>query len=105
MVVTDCAAVTDICSADANRKVCGSVFQKIQQNPSSSSSSFFLLPSFPCFLLLPYHLYLESRWLAQGSSVYLYQGKSGGLSIDVEISLEAGAMERLEMDKSFLMDY
>ncbi|KAI4340890.1 hypothetical protein MLD38_025684 [Melastoma candidum] len=36
--------------------------------------------------------------------VYLYQGKSGGRSIDVEISLEAGAMERLEMDKAFLMD-
>lgn len=31
--------------------------------------------------------------------VYLYQGKSGGRSIDVEISLEAGAMEKLEQDK------
>lgn len=34
--------------------------------------------------------------------VYLYQGKSGGRSIDVEISLEAGAMEKLEMDREFL---
>lgn len=36
--------------------------------------------------------------------LYLYQGKSGGRSIDVEISLEAGAMERLEKDKEFLVD-
>ena len=36
--------------------------------------------------------------------VYLYQGKSGGRSIDVEISLEANAMERLEKDKDFLME-
>lgn len=36
--------------------------------------------------------------------VYLYQGKSGGRSIDVEISLEAGAMETLEKDKEFLME-
>ncbi|XP_052178015.1 BAHD acyltransferase DCR [Diospyros lotus] len=36
--------------------------------------------------------------------VYLYQGKSGGRSIDVEISLEAEAMGRLEKDKEFLMD-
>ncbi|GLT35914.1 hypothetical protein SLA2020_103270 [Shorea laevis] len=36
--------------------------------------------------------------------VYLYQGKSGGGSIDVEISLEAGAMERLEKDKEFLVE-
>ncbi|KAH7538081.1 hypothetical protein FEM48_Zijuj03G0161200 [Ziziphus jujuba var. spinosa] len=36
--------------------------------------------------------------------VYLYQGKSGGRSIDVEISLEAGAMERLQKDKEFLME-
>ncbi|KAI4378154.1 hypothetical protein MLD38_015676 [Melastoma candidum] len=36
--------------------------------------------------------------------VYLYQGKSGGRSIDVEISLEAGAMDRLEKDKAFLPD-
>jgi BAHD acyltransferase len=36
--------------------------------------------------------------------VYLYQGKSGGRSIDVEISLEAGTMERLEKDKEFLME-
>ncbi|KAK9914291.1 hypothetical protein M0R45_038077 [Rubus argutus] len=35
--------------------------------------------------------------------VYLYQGKSGGRSIDVEITLEAGAMERLEQDKDFLL--
>ncbi|GMP24544.1 hypothetical protein CsSME_00001772 [Camellia sinensis var. sinensis] len=35
--------------------------------------------------------------------VYLYQGKSGGKSIDVEISLEANAMEYLEKDKEFLM--
>lgn len=36
--------------------------------------------------------------------VYLYQGKSGGRSIDVEITLEAGAMERLEKDNEFLME-
>ncbi|KAM7504783.1 hypothetical protein LguiB_003687 [Lonicera macranthoides] len=36
--------------------------------------------------------------------VYLYQGKSGGRSIDVEISLEANAMEKLENDKEFLME-
>lgn len=36
--------------------------------------------------------------------VYLYQGKSGGRSIDVEISLEASAMERLEKDKTFLLE-
>ncbi|TXG70975.1 hypothetical protein EZV62_005910 [Acer yangbiense] len=36
--------------------------------------------------------------------VYLYPGKIGGRSIDVEISLEAGAMERLEKDKEFLME-
>ncbi|GAV76288.1 Transferase domain-containing protein [Cephalotus follicularis] len=36
--------------------------------------------------------------------VYLYQGKNGGKSIDVEISLQAGAMERLEKDKEFLME-
>ncbi|KDP22246.1 hypothetical protein JCGZ_26077 [Jatropha curcas] len=36
--------------------------------------------------------------------VYLYQGKSGGRSIDVEITLEAGAMERLEKDKDFLLE-
>ncbi|XP_065869452.1 BAHD acyltransferase DCR [Euphorbia lathyris] len=34
--------------------------------------------------------------------VYLYQGKSGGKSIDVEITLEGGAMEKLEKDKEFL---
>lgn len=33
--------------------------------------------------------------------IYLYQGKNGG--IDVEITLEGGAMERLEKDKEFLM--
>lgn len=36
--------------------------------------------------------------------VYLYPGKSGGRSIDVEISLEGKAMERLEKDKEFLME-
>ncbi|XP_031275723.1 BAHD acyltransferase DCR-like [Pistacia vera] len=36
--------------------------------------------------------------------VYLYQGKSGGRSIDVEITLETGALERLEKDKEFLME-
>lgn len=35
--------------------------------------------------------------------VYLYQGKGGGRSIDVEITLEAEAMEELEKDKEFLM--
>ncbi|XP_010550545.1 PREDICTED: BAHD acyltransferase DCR [Tarenaya hassleriana] len=33
--------------------------------------------------------------------VYLYQGKSGGRSIDVEISLEASVMEKLEKDADF----
>ncbi|KAL7214243.1 hypothetical protein ACSBR1_026622 [Camellia fascicularis] len=36
--------------------------------------------------------------------VYLYQGKTGGRSIDLEITLEAAAMERLENDKEFLME-
>ncbi|GAB4826331.1 hypothetical protein Ancab_009197 [Ancistrocladus abbreviatus] len=36
--------------------------------------------------------------------VYLYPGKTGGRSIDVEISLEAKAMENLEKDKGFLME-
>ncbi|CAA3026911.1 BAHD acyltransferase DCR [Olea europaea subsp. europaea] len=36
--------------------------------------------------------------------VYLYPGKIGGRSIDVEISLEANAMERLEKDNEFLME-
>ncbi|KAA8539941.1 hypothetical protein F0562_026633 [Nyssa sinensis] len=36
--------------------------------------------------------------------VYLYPGKSGGRSIDVEISLEANTMENLEKDKEFLME-
>ncbi|KAL8248012.1 hypothetical protein R6Q59_009228 [Mikania micrantha] len=35
--------------------------------------------------------------------VYLYQAKDGGKGIDVEISLEAGAMENLEKDKDFLL--
>ncbi|ONI25372.1 hypothetical protein PRUPE_2G298600 [Prunus persica] len=35
--------------------------------------------------------------------VYLYQGKSGGRSIDVEISLEAPTMEKLEKDESFVL--
>lgn len=35
--------------------------------------------------------------------VYLYPGKTGGRSIDVEISLEGDAMERLEKDKEFLL--
>ncbi|KAM7273746.1 hypothetical protein ACFE04_028410 [Oxalis oulophora] len=36
--------------------------------------------------------------------VYLYPGKNGGKSIDVEISLGADAMEKLENDKEFLME-
>ena len=36
--------------------------------------------------------------------VYLYQGKRGGRSIDVEITLDAGALEKLEKDKEFLME-
>ncbi|XP_042510062.1 BAHD acyltransferase DCR-like [Macadamia integrifolia] len=36
--------------------------------------------------------------------VYLYEGKGGGRSIDVEISLEAQAMNNLEKDKEFLME-
>ncbi|KAL0299544.1 UNVERIFIED_CONTAM: BAHD acyltransferase DCR [Sesamum radiatum] len=36
--------------------------------------------------------------------VYLYPGKSGGRSIDVEISLEGKTMEKLEKDKEFLME-
>ncbi|MBA0785170.1 hypothetical protein Gotri_025627, partial [Gossypium trilobum] len=36
--------------------------------------------------------------------VYLYQGKSGGRSIDVEIALEAGALEQLEKDKEFVLE-
>ncbi|PPR96854.1 hypothetical protein GOBAR_AA23810 [Gossypium barbadense] len=36
--------------------------------------------------------------------VYLYQGKSGGRSIDVEIALEAGALEKLEKDKEFVLE-
>lgn len=35
--------------------------------------------------------------------VYLYPGKMGGRSIDVEITLESGALERLEKDKEFLL--
>lgn len=34
--------------------------------------------------------------------LYLYQGKSGGRSIDVEITLEAGVMEKLQLDQEFL---
>ncbi|XP_022734469.1 BAHD acyltransferase DCR-like [Durio zibethinus] len=37
--------------------------------------------------------------------VYLYQGKSGGRSIDVEITLEAEALEKLEKDNEFLMEF
>ncbi|XP_043725659.1 BAHD acyltransferase DCR-like [Telopea speciosissima] len=36
--------------------------------------------------------------------VYLYQGKGGGKSIDVEISLEVQAMGNLEKDEEFLME-
>ncbi|XP_060203688.1 BAHD acyltransferase DCR [Lycium barbarum] len=36
--------------------------------------------------------------------VYLYPQKNGGRGIDVEISLEANAMDRLEKDKEFLME-
>lgn len=36
--------------------------------------------------------------------VYLYPGKCGGKSIDVEISLEEKAMENLERDMEFLMN-
>lgn len=36
--------------------------------------------------------------------VYLYPGKSGGRSIDVEISLEANTMEKLQKDQHFLME-
>ncbi|KAF3633751.1 BAHD acyltransferase DCR [Capsicum annuum] len=36
--------------------------------------------------------------------VYLYPEKNGGKGIDVEISLEANAMERLEKDREFLME-
>ncbi|XP_073145816.1 BAHD acyltransferase DCR [Henckelia pumila] len=36
--------------------------------------------------------------------VYLYPGKDGGRSIDVEISLEDDALKRLEKDKEFLME-
>ncbi|CAH8365052.1 unnamed protein product [Eruca vesicaria subsp. sativa] len=35
--------------------------------------------------------------------MYLYQGKAGGVSIDVEISLEAHVMEKLEKSKEFLL--
>ncbi|VFQ77603.1 unnamed protein product [Cuscuta campestris] len=35
--------------------------------------------------------------------MYLYQGKSGGRSVDVEITLEAAAMEKLEKDDEFLL--
>ncbi|KAF5177876.1 Bahd acyltransferase dcr [Thalictrum thalictroides] len=36
--------------------------------------------------------------------VYLYQGKGGSKGIDVEVTLEAEAMEHLEKDKMFLME-
>lgn len=36
--------------------------------------------------------------------VYLYPGKSGGRSIDVELTLESEAMAKLEEDKEFLME-
>ncbi|KAK4350870.1 hypothetical protein RND71_030183 [Anisodus tanguticus] len=36
--------------------------------------------------------------------VYLYPEKNGGRGIDVEISLEANAMERLDKDKEFLIE-
>jgi BAHD acyltransferase len=36
--------------------------------------------------------------------IYLYPGKSGGRSIDVELTLEPEALGRLEQDKEFLME-
>lgn len=36
--------------------------------------------------------------------VYLYPEKGGGKGIDVEISLEVNAMDKLEKDMEFLMD-
>lgn len=36
--------------------------------------------------------------------IYLYPGKSGGRSIDVELTLNPEAMGRLEQDKEFLME-
>ncbi|KAK7279921.1 hypothetical protein RJT34_24982 [Clitoria ternatea] len=36
--------------------------------------------------------------------VYLYPGKCGGRSIDVELTLEYEAMQRLEQDKEFLLE-
>lgn len=35
--------------------------------------------------------------------VYLYPGREGGRSIDVELTLDAGAMARLEKDEDFLV--
>jgi len=35
--------------------------------------------------------------------MYLYQGKAGGISIDVEITLEASVMEKLVKSKEFLL--
>ena len=35
--------------------------------------------------------------------MYLYPGKAGGVSIDVEITLEARVMEKLEKSKEFLL--
>ena len=36
--------------------------------------------------------------------IYLYPGKSGGRSIDVELTLEPEAMGKLEQDKDFLLE-
>ncbi|KAF7116453.1 hypothetical protein RHSIM_RhsimUnG0027800 [Rhododendron simsii] len=36
-------------------------------------------------------------------TVYMHQGQSGGRSVDLDISLEANAMENLEKDEEFLM--
>ncbi|KAI8564859.1 hypothetical protein RHMOL_Rhmol03G0215300 [Rhododendron molle] len=36
-------------------------------------------------------------------TVYMHQGKGGGKSVDLDISLEANAMENLEKDEVFLM--
>ncbi|KAK9724666.1 hypothetical protein RND81_05G090800 [Saponaria officinalis] len=52
----------------------------------------------------------KPEWVRSGTNnrfdgmVYLYPGKDGGKSIDVEISLEARAMEVLEKDNKFLLD-
>ncbi|KAF7148020.1 hypothetical protein RHSIM_Rhsim03G0189400 [Rhododendron simsii] len=36
-------------------------------------------------------------------TVYMHQGKSGGRSVDLDIGLEANAMDNLEKDEEFLM--